>query len=131
VRESAILRPLRFRFQDADDVERFGDGWHVYDEGRIVRLPARELVALEIELGMPIVGVVQGMRTESVLGYLAGTWLALRMEDPALAGRFDDYTPIAMLIVWDRIPDDEPKADMSGPLEPTPSESSPDTPSTE
>ncbi len=125
MKESSLLKPIRFRFGDPDDAKQYGDDWHLYDEAQIVRLPARELVRLEIELGMQILDVFQGMRTESVLGYLGGTWLALRLEDADAAGAFDDYTPIAMLVEWDHVPAAGPEVDMRGPLEPTASSDSP------
>lgn len=129
MRESALLRPLRFRFTEPDDARRYGDDWHVYDEAKLVRLPVRELVKLEIEIGMPLVNVLEGVRRETVLGYLAGTWLALRLQNPDLAGPFDDYAPVAMLIVWDRMPPAaEPKADLQAPLDPTPTADSPTSP---
>lgn len=133
MKESSLLTPIRFRFAEPDDAKAYGDDWRVYDEAQIVRLPARELVKLEIELGMQILDVFQGMRSESVLGYLGGTWLALRIEDPDVAGPFDDYSPVAMLIEWEPVPASRASwnvpgtgsEDMGGPLEQT---ASPDSP---
>lgn len=125
MKASALLKPIRFRFGDEADAKQFGDGWHLYDEAQIVRLPARELAKLEIELGMAILDVFHGMRRESVLGYLGGSWLALRLEDPDLAGSFDDYTPVAILIEWERRPAVKPAEDVAGPLEPVTSSDSP------
>jgi hypothetical protein len=106
VQEKSLIKPIRFRFTDPEDVARWGDRWYVYDEGAIVRTPARELVALEQELGMTVISAMNGFRDDSVLGNLAATWLAVRAVDPELAGPFDDFTPLIMLINYESIPDE-------------------------
>lgn len=106
MQEKSLLAPIRFRFVDEADVARWGAEWYVYDEGAIVRAPARDLVALERELGMTLISAMNGFRDDSVLGNLAATWLAVRAVDPKLAGPFDDFTPLIMLINYESVPDE-------------------------
>jgi hypothetical protein len=94
------LAPVEFRFGDPADVERFGDRWFRYSEGDLIRLPARDLIHLEGQLGMPIVEVMNGMRASTILGDTAAAWLGIQAEDPNLAGPFDEFNPITMLITW-------------------------------
>lgn len=96
-----LLRPIRFRFNDPADVERYGDRWFVYSEAQIVRLPARKLIELELELGMTLLDAMNGSRESTVLGDLAAAWLAVHLEDPALAGKFNDFSPLIMLTTWE------------------------------
>lgn len=125
---SGLIR-MRFKFTEPADVQAYGDGWWIYDEAAIVRRPARELVRLETEIGMVLSAIMNGMRDDSVMGTLAGTWIAIRLADPDIAGPFDAYSPIVMLTDWSKVPD-EAKADLD-PLDPTPETSSPDGPPTE
>jgi hypothetical protein len=102
--------PLEFCFTDPDDVARYGDRWFTYSEPDLIRRSARELIELEAELGMPLVDVMNGARMRSVLGNLAAAWLGVRDFDPKLAGPFDEFTPLVMLINW-RAKADEGKAE--------------------
>lgn len=123
MRSVGLMKPYRFRFTEPDDVKQFGEDWFVYDEARIVRLPARQLARYEAQLGTPIVAVVDGFRDDTVLGRLAATWLALHMHDPDLAGPYDAYSPVVLLMRFEPVPDDEVPAESreaaSDPLEPT------------
>jgi hypothetical protein len=94
------LPPADFRFTDPGDQGKFGDRWFTYDEAAWLRLPARELIMLEADLGMTLVSAMNGFRMSSVLGDTAVTWLGVRALDPALAGEFDAYNPITMAIEW-------------------------------
>lgn len=94
------LDPLEFRFTDPDDAKKYGTGWYTYDEGRYLRLRARDLIALEGELGMSMVSVMNGMRASTTLGDTAAAWLGVQSVNPRLAGRFDDFNPITNLIEW-------------------------------
>jgi hypothetical protein len=105
--ERRLLAPLRFRFTEPEDVERYGPGWFVYDEHKIVRKPARDLVSLEAELGMPLIAAMNGFRQDSALGNLAGCWIAVREVDPERAGPFDDFSPMIMLIAYESVPAEE------------------------
>jgi hypothetical protein len=94
------LAAVEFRFGDPADIERFGDRWFRYSESDLIRLPARSLIHLEGQLGMPIVEVMNGMRLSTVLGDTSAAWLGIHAEDPDLAGPFDEFNPITMLITW-------------------------------
>ena len=97
---SKALAPLEFQFTDPADVALYGDRWSRYAEADLIRTPARELVALEAELGMPIVDVMNGTRMSSTMGDLAGAWIGVRNYDPKLAGSFDDFNPMTLAISW-------------------------------
>ncbi|MCW2768474.1 MAG: hypothetical protein JWO11_4433 [Nocardioides sp.] len=126
-----FAKPWQLRFTDPDDIKVYGDGWYVYDEAQIVRLDARRLVALEVQIGRPMAAVIDANRAGSVFGELAAAWLAVHLVDPGLAGEFDQFSPLIMLVDWERSPEPEtPKADLD-PLDLTPSASSTDGPPTE
>ena len=128
MRSVSLMAPYRFRFTEPADAQQFGDGWFVYDEARIVKLPARQLARMEAELGQPIVTVMDGFRNDTVMGRLACTWLAIYLQDPDLAGRFADYSPVVLLLNLEPVPDDEVPVESTeaalGPLDPTPTATS-------
>ena len=124
-----LLAPLRFQFTEPDDAKMYGGDWYVYDEQKIMRLPAREQVKLEQQLGMPLIDVMREMRRDTVMGRLATTWLAIHLADPDTAGEFDDYTPLVMFVVWHPVPDAAGES-MAGPLDPADSATSPSSPPT-
>jgi len=106
------LPPAWFRFTDPEDQGKYGENWYRYDESAIMRKRGRDLVALENDLGMPLVSALNGFRESSTLGDLAATWLALREVDPARAGDFDEYNPITTLLEWTAAsPEPEGKAE--------------------
>lgn len=106
------LGPCWFRFTDPEDQGKYGDGWYKYDESSILRRRADFLIALETDLGMPVVSVMNGFRASTVLGDTAVAWIAVREVDPARAGDFDEFTPITMLIEWSKTePEPGPKDD--------------------
>lgn len=129
MREESLMASVKFRFTEPADVQTFGDRWWVYDEAQLVRLPARELVRLEGEIGAPLVEVMEGCRRDSVFGNLAAMWLAIRLDDRDLAGPFAQFNPCVMLAVWDKADQGEDLA--AAPLDPGPSDGSPSTPPTE
>lgn len=94
------LAPVEFRFTEPEDTKVYGDRWYRYAEEDLIRTPARELIELEAELGMPIVDVMNGMRLRTVLGELSVAWLGVRAVDPQLAGPFDDFNPMALSLTW-------------------------------
>jgi len=102
--ERRLMAPIRFRFTEPEDIERWGGDWYVYDEHKLVRKPARELVQLEAELGMTLINAMNGFRSDSVLGNLAGCWMAVREVDAERAGPFDDFSPVIMLITYEAVP---------------------------
>lgn len=104
--DRSLLPALRVRFTEPADVAVFGEGWYVYDERAIVRKPARDLIALEEQIGLAMPQVMNEMRRSSVMGDLAGAWIAVREHDPKLAGEFDDFSPLVMLLEWERVPQD-------------------------
>jgi hypothetical protein len=120
---SKIYKPVEFRFTDPADVAAYGDQWYRYAEGDLVRKSARELIELEGMLGMPILDVMNGMRASTILGDTACAWLGVRAVDEKLAGSFDDFNPIALLIEWR--PEDPGKAKAG-----TAEEATPDAPAT-
>lgn len=112
------LDPIWFRFTDPEDIRRYGAEWFTYDESIVLRKRARDLIALETDLGMPLVAVMNGFRASTVLGDTAAAWLAVREADPEVAGDFDKFDPITMLIEWSsKSPVKVPKG---GDLETTP-----------
>ena len=122
MKQESLLRPLRFRFTADDDVKLYGDGWYVYDESELVRLPFRKLIALEAEVGR-LADVMNGVRGDTIAGTAAGVWLAVHLADADLAGKFADFDPVVLLLEWDEA---APEADPSGPLDPTLTPSLPD-----
>jgi hypothetical protein len=107
---SQALGPVMFRFTDPDDVKLYGDRWYRYSEADLIRTRARDLMALEIELGTSIVNVMNGSRMHSTLGDLAAAWLGVRAHDPTLAGSFDEFNPLTLAINWEH-PDDVDEVD--------------------
>lgn len=101
-----LLPALRVKFTDPADVATFGEGWFIYDERALVRKPARELIAIEEETGLAMPQAMNEMRRSSVLGDLFGAWVAVREHDPKLAGPFEDFSPLVMLLEWERVPED-------------------------
>lgn len=123
------LGPCWFRFTDPDDVGKYGDGWFKYDEGAILRRRADFLIALETDLGMPVVSVMNGFRSSTVLGDTAVAWIGVREVDPSRAGDFDEFTPMTMLIEWSKTePEPGPKGEEPA-VTLVPEESSSPTPS--
>jgi hypothetical protein len=105
--KKALLAPLQVRFTEPADVEQYGDGWFTYDELALVTTPARDLMRLEAELGVPLVDVMRGVRESSVLGDTAAAWVALRQSGADIA--FEGFSPAIMLAEWRKAP--EPAAD--------------------
>lgn len=100
MKASEVWPPLEFRFTEPVDVELYGADWYVYSEADLIRKPARELVELEGQVGMPIVDVMNGARMRTVLGNLAAVWIGVRATAPDLAADFDDFSPLIMLVDW-------------------------------
>lgn len=106
------LPPAWFRFTEPDDKGKYGDRWFVYDEGTVMRQPARALVELERDLGMPLVEAFNGFRNSTVIGELAVSWIGVRMVDPARAGDFDEYSPQIYMVEWSATePEPAPKGE--------------------
>jgi hypothetical protein len=117
------LGGIWFRFLDEEDQGKYGSDWLKYDEGAILRMRARDLIALETDLGMPLVALMNGFRQDSILGDTAAAWLGVRAVDPARAGDFDEFNPITALIEWSKVNPDAVPKDEPGNM-PAPEESS-------
>jgi hypothetical protein len=104
------LPPAWFRFTDSEDKALYGDRWFVFAEADMLRLRARELIALETDLGMPIVSVMNGFRESSSLGDTAAAWIGVRAVDASLAGDFDQFNCVTNMIEWTGTsPEPDPK----------------------
>lgn len=99
-RVKTALPPLEFQFTNPADVAKYGDRWYRYSEADIIRRPARELMSLESQTGIPMIDMMNGVRISSVAAELAATWIAVRDVDPVLAGEFDGYNPVVMAALW-------------------------------
>lgn len=97
---SKALDPFWLRFTDEGDVVKYGGQWYLYDESALLLAKAREQMAVEAEMGVPLVAVMNGFRQSTVLGDLAVAWLAVRAVDPAKAGDFDEFSPMVFTIQW-------------------------------
>lgn len=125
--KDSVLRPIQVRFTEPADVEAYGDGWHTYDELQMITLPARVLIPLENEIGVPLPEVMTGVRVSSVFGDTAAAWLALRFEGHAVP--FAEFNPVITLATWRRKPaeaeapgkDEEPTPESADPPAPAPS----------
>ena len=115
------LDPFWLQFTDPEDVGKYGGGWFKYDAGAILRMRAREQVDLEADMGMTLVSLMNSFRESTVLGDLAVSWLAVRAEDPARAGDFDEFNPITSMISWSgEDPESAPKGDAPADTHPVP-----------
>jgi hypothetical protein len=109
---ASLLKPLRFRFTDAQDIADYGERWYIYDESAITSMRARDLMPLEQELGLPLADVMNGVRQSSIMGDMAGAWLALKL-DPEFGDKapaFADFNPVVMLLKWSAVPAEEMEA---------------------
>jgi hypothetical protein len=97
---SKALGPVEFQFTDPEDVAVYGDRWYRFDESEIIRMRARDLIQLELDLGMPVVNIMNGARMHSTLGDLGAAWLGVRAYDPKLAGPFEEFNPLTLAITW-------------------------------
>lgn len=120
---SKALGPVMFQFTDPDDVKLYGERWYRYSEEDLIRMRARDLIALEMELGTPVVNVMNGARMHSTLGDLAAAWLGVRAHDPELAGPFAEFNPLTLAITWEH-PDDVDEVDEGKEQEPEPTTTS-------
>ena len=116
---SKALGPVMFRFTDLEDVELYGNRWYRYSEEDLIRTRARDLMALEMELGTSVVNIMNGARMHSTLGDLAAAWIGVRNHDPELAGSFEKFNPLTLAIRWEH-PDDVDEVDEGKAEEPEP-----------
>src|ERR1700750_50056 len=89
-----------FRFTHEADAGKYGSDWYEHSEADLLRKPARELIALEEAMGIPVLRAINAFRRQEALGDLAVSWLGVHLADPARAGDFDEFNPITNLIEW-------------------------------
>lgn len=121
-----LIPAIRFRFDAEEDVAKYGDGWWVWDEGELTRLPGRELIPLEEAVDMPLVEVIRGTRKGSTVATMAAMWIAMHRAGNPVA--WDDFSPLVLITTWEAVPLDE--SPDSGEA-PTPEPHSSPTPNTE
>lgn len=97
-----LLRPFRFKFNDSADIATHGDGWWVYDEEAITALPARRLIEIEQTTGMPLIQMMQGVRSNDTAATLAAMWVALGLAGRTVA--WDDFNPLVLRVEWEQDP---------------------------
>lgn len=101
-----LMGPRKFRFVDEADVATYGDGWWVWNEVELTRLPAREIIALEDAVGMPLVVVIRHARLGMTSGVLAAMWIA--MHRGGHDADWDDFNPAALLAEWREVSYERP-----------------------
>jgi len=101
-----LVKAMRFRFTDPDDVATYGDRWWIYDESVWTRLPARTLMQFERQIGTPLVDMMTGFRADTAFGDMGAAWLAMKLAD-AKVPVFGDFNPRVMTLEWERVPDEE------------------------
>jgi len=127
--QASDLKAWRFRFTEPVDQEKYGDGWFLWDEAAAIRLPARQLIELEGEIGIRMARVIDLARVSATVGDLAAAWLAVRAADPELAGTYADFNPLIAFTDWELAPVEEPET--AAPLDPTPAPDSAPPPAAE
>src|SRR5688572_4541459 len=100
------MAPMRFRFTEEADAATYGDGWWVWDEAEVTRLPARDIIALEETVGMPLITVIQGAHRNTTRGTLAAMWIAMHRAGHKVA--WADFNPAALLAEWREVPAETP-----------------------
>ena len=96
-----LLPPVRFQFCD-DDRAEYGDGWTVYDESALLRIPARELIEIERQIGMGVLTMMQRARANFTDGNQAAMWVARRLAGDERP--FADFQPLVLLSEWEQAP---------------------------
>lgn len=96
-----LLPPVRFRLAE-DDHERYGSDWYVHDESAVLRIPARELIEIERQVGMTVLAMLNRSRLDFADGNLAVMWVARRLA--GVVEPFDEFAPLVVLAEWERLP---------------------------
>lgn len=102
---SGLIKPLRFRFLAAEDIDRYGNRWWTYDESQWTQLPARRLMLLEQQIGAPLVDVMNGIRVSSTFGDMAAAWLAMALDPDTSVGSYESFNPRTMMMEWEAAPE--------------------------
>ncbi len=124
-----LAPPLRFRFQDPDDVAAYGDSWWVWDEAAVARLRVREQIALEETVGMPLRMAIELFHEDMARGGLVVMWVALHLAGHEV--KWDHFNPIWLATDWQRVPKEATPPLDSGEETPTPDSPSSTGPSPE
>lgn len=93
--------PLRCRLH-ADDHEKYGGDWYLYDESAVIRLPIGDLKAIEAAIGMSVPVMMNRWRQGFIDGILAQIWIARR--GAGLVEDFATFEPLALLAEWEQAP---------------------------
>lgn len=94
-----LAPPMRFRLH-ADDWPAYGDGWTVYDESALVRVPAAELVEIERQIGMSVLTMLHRARANFVDANLAAMWVARRLAGDKRP--YAEWQPLVLLAEWEQ-----------------------------
>lgn len=113
----SYLAPLRFRFTHPDDTAAYGEDWYIYSEPVITSMSARELAAIESEIGMPLVDLMNGVRESTAIGDLGAAWLGIKLdaERGEKCPPFADFNVHTMLMDWERAPEGKAPSPISPP----------------
>lgn len=122
-----LWAPRRFRFVESEDVEAYGGDWWVWDEVALTRLRGREMIALEEAVGMKLLAIIQGLRSDDTAAKLAAMWIAMHRGGHKTAWK--DFNPMVHLASWEDVPKEPGPLDLGA--DPTPGSTSSDPPSTE
>jgi hypothetical protein len=93
-----LMAPTEFRFVDEADVATYGDGWWVWNEVELTRLPAQDIIPLEEAVGMPLVSVIREVRRGMTSGALAAMWIA--MHRGGHEAEWAKFNPAVLLAEW-------------------------------
>lgn len=93
---------MRWRFRAEQDVATYGDGWAVWDEQTLARIPARELMVLEEAVNMSFAAIIRGVHLESTMATLAAMWISLHRAGSTVA--WEDFNPAVHLADWEVVP---------------------------
>lgn len=119
---------MRFELHP-DDHERYGDGSWVYNEAEIVRLPVKELLAIESAVG-PLTRVMNRLRQDWTDARLAAVWIARRQA--GIQEPFDTFEPLISIATVSVVEDDAdppaPGSDSSPSTNPPPNSAKPGSP---
>lgn len=101
-RSVSVMKPMRFRFVEPGDVEKYGGDWTIYDESQLLRIPTGQLIEIERTIRMSLAMMINRGRLDFADATLAGMWVARK-----LAGVDEDYAtfePLILLSEWEAAP---------------------------
>lgn len=117
---------LRFRFTAEQDIAQYGDGWWVWDEAELTRLPGRDLAALEEAVDMPLWRLRNELHKGATMATMAAMWIAMHRAGHPVG--WEQFNPAVLLATWEVVPaaplesgeDPAPAADSSTTPPPSP-----------